>query len=140
MIYGALIINAAAWIVAIRALIYSRKVIYECRIGMSWLILIMALAAGFAMYVRLPFAWGAGSFISLLAAAGVIYLTKSGLGKNEAVIMGRRYPYRKIKDIRVQKSEKRVDLVIELKRRTVYLFKDRDEAEEARRMVKKLFR
>lgn len=140
MIYGAILINIIVWLVAIKAIVYSRKVIYECRIGMSWIILIMALVAGLVMYIRLPFVWGVGSFVSLLAAAGAVYLTKSGLGKDEVIILGRRYPYQKVRDIRIIKSENRTDIAVELKRKTVYLFADRDKGEEVKRMIKKLFR
>ena len=134
------IINTFIWACVITFLIRGKSVIYEMRAGSIKVVVILFFGLGLLQYLSHRSLYSLITFISI-TIAGIIYLLiPSGIGKNEFIILGRIYPYNKVKYLELAEENNVLQLKFEYKRRTYFLFADKDKEDEVRKIVKKYYR
>lgn len=134
------IINTFIWACVITFLIRGKSVIYEMRAGSIKVVVILFFGLGLLQYLSHRNLYSLITFISI-TIAGIIYLLiPSGIGKNEFIILGRVYPYNKVKYLELAEENNVLQLKFEYKRRTYFLFADKDKEDEVRKIVKKYYR
>ena len=134
------IINTFIWVCVITFLIRGKSVIYEMRAGSIKVVVILFFGLGLLQYLSHRNLYSLITFISI-TIAGIIYLLiPSGIGKNEFIILGRVYPYNKVKYLELAEENNVLQLKFEYKRRTYFLFADKDKEDEVRKIVKKYYR
>lgn len=134
------IINTFIWACVITFLIRGKSVIYEMRAGSIKVVVILFFGLGLLQYLSHRNLYSLITFISI-TIAGIIYLLiPSGIGKNEFIILGRIYPYNKVKYLELAEENNVLQLKFEYKRRTYFLFADKDKEDEVRKIVKKYYR
>ena len=138
MIYLA-VLNVLIWSYAILTIIRSRAVTFECRAGYTWIVIVLAAVGGGVFYFREPSYPTLFTYTTFFIASCVIYACKNGFSDKGIVILGRIYPYHKIKDITIKKRKKRIDVEIALRYKTVFLFCDPIEELNLRSVIKKYY-
>ncbi len=139
--YGAdIFLIAFAVVTTLICLVRGKKVIYECKSGMRFIIPVLFFVCGLLAYIRYYDLVSLVVFVVLVICGGVFMITPSGFGHKEFIILGRGFPYTKVDDLTYEKKEKDIELSFTYKKRTLFLFVPLDKETEIKDLIKRVRR
>ena len=125
-----ILINVLVWAYMVLCLVRSRDVVYECQAGAKFVIIVLFFGVGLLIYFNDIQGYGIYNFLSLGSAGIVYYLVKSGIGKDGFYILGRRYKYEDVSNLKIETLNQKLGVRFDYHKKSHYLFVKKEKIKE----------
>ena len=129
-LYIGILVNLLLWSYVLLCIFRSRQVVYECLAGAKYVIILFFFVIGFSIYMGDIQGYGLYNFLSIGSAGIVYYLVKSGIGTDGFYILGRRYRYDSVSNVKIETLNKKMGLRFDYHKRSHYLFVKPEQVKE----------